>query len=184
MKLTHSITATLFLMAILFIPTISATSFGYNYLDQGDNVLEGANYSINVNNTEFHRGLTPQQVANLFDASAYYLKSNTFGFYNSTTLPAQTDYNSTGLIKNWSIGFNTTQFEDTEIKTIKTTWLTSFIEGLSKWLDYFKRGENIQLQQKNLTNVSYIQLNNIGGVCDLSVNGTICKNATGTYIIG
>lgn len=92
----------LFLMAILFIPMISANTFGYNYLDNKDNILEGANYSINVNNTEFHRGLTPQQVANLFDASSYYLKSNPFGFYNSTTLPAQTDYNSTGLILNWS----------------------------------------------------------------------------------
>jgi len=47
--------------------------------------------TASVNDSYYLRGLSPQQVANLFDASGYYLKSNPFSFYNSTTLPLETD---------------------------------------------------------------------------------------------
>ena len=42
---------------------------------------------------------------------------------------------------------------------------------------------NLNLTGYNVT-TNYLKLNNIGGICDLSVNGTICSNATGTYIVG
>lgn len=38
--------------------------------------------------------------------------------------------------------------------------------------------------QGNLTNVSYIKLNEVSGVCDLTINHSICSNLTGTYITG
>jgi len=36
----------------------------------------------------------------------------------------------------------------------------------------------------NITDVNYIKLDDIGGACDLTINGSICTNATGTYIVG
>jgi len=55
------------LCSVLCIGLISsANEFGYNYLESGESVSDGGNYSINVNNSNFLQGLTPQQVADLF----------------------------------------------------------------------------------------------------------------------
>lgn len=70
----------IFLFTLNFVSSLEVSQWDYDPLD-----VSGNNYSINVNNTEFHRGLTPQQVANLI---------NTTGLVR--------DWNSTGLIINWS----------------------------------------------------------------------------------
>ncbi len=67
---------------------------------------------------------------------------------------------------NQSNTFNSTQFDSTGQITIRTSWLRTFIN----WV----LGDG----------VDYIKLNSIAGACDLTVNHTICSNATGTYIVG
>jgi hypothetical protein len=117
-----------YILAIIFcISVTSASQFSYNKLDNQQTIISGANYSINVNNTNYHQGLTPQQVANLFDASGYYLKSNPFSFYNSTTIPAQTNYNSSGLIINWSntISWNTLLNKPAWIDAVNASYIAS-----------------------------------------------------------
>lgn len=59
------------------------------------------------------------------------------------------------------------------------TWIINSINNL-----FFKKGENLNIETKNITNVSYIKLNEVVGACDLTINHSICSNATGTYIVG
>ena len=42
---------------------------------------------------------------------------------------------------NQTLELNSTQFETGEPATIKTSWLTSFIEGISKWVNYYTKSE-------------------------------------------
>jgi hypothetical protein len=88
--LTISFKALFLLTLILLTPLISANNFGYNYLDNKDYVIDGANYSINVNNTEHLQGRDTNALYNYFKGlydSVYYSITNPFGYYNSTTLP-------------------------------------------------------------------------------------------------
>jgi hypothetical protein len=87
------------LISIIILPSMYASQFGYNNLDNkvtGTQIINGSNYSINVNNTNYLQGLTPQQVADLAP---------------QTTV-------------------NTTQFDSANPITIKTSWLTNFINNL------------------------------------------------------
>lgn len=43
---------------------------------------------------------------------------------------------------------------------------------------------NVNLTDRNLTDISVIRLTNNTGACDLTLSGSICKNATGMYIVG
>jgi len=43
---------------------------------------------------------------------------------------------------------------------------------------------NLDVNENNLTDVSYIKFKKIAGSCDLTINGSICSNASGTYIVG
>lgn len=52
------------LLGIMIIGMATASSFGYDYLEHGDTVLEGANYTINVNNTDYFQGYTPTTLKN------------------------------------------------------------------------------------------------------------------------
>ena len=61
------------ILSIFFISFISATSLaGYNYLEPGEKVMEGENYSINVNNSNYLQGYTPTTlkdwIQGLFDS--------------------------------------------------------------------------------------------------------------------
>lgn len=78
----------LILSLILLTPLISATSFGYNYLD---NQPSG-------------------NITNIYENNTYI---------------------------NQTIELNSTQFETGEPATIKKSWLTSFIESISKWANYY-----------------------------------------------
>jgi hypothetical protein len=92
MTLTNRILATLFLMAILFIPIISALP----------------------RDTELSIDFTyPQPSGNITN------------IYENNTYINQT------------LELNSTQFETGEPATIKTSWLTQIIEGVSKWANYY-----------------------------------------------
>jgi len=69
---------------------------------------------------------------------------------------------------------------------------TNIIQSLGsltkRWLKgYFKDIDingTIQMNQGNITNMSYIINTEINGACDLTKNHSRCSNVTGTYIIG
>jgi hypothetical protein len=95
---------------LLFLPIISAlpkdADLSIDFIYPEPSIIEGANYSINVNNTEFHRGLTPQQVANLFVELDPYYFSNPRNYINVS--PDLTPYwlsnGSSTATGNWNLG--------------------------------------------------------------------------------
>lgn len=52
---------------------------------------------------------------------------------------------------NQTLELNSTQFETGEPATIKTSWLTQIIEGISKWANYWTRTENINQTGYNIS---------------------------------
>jgi len=54
----------LFLFSFAF---VSSETWKYNYLDQGEDVQFGGNYSINVNNTNFFDGYSVATLWNLYE---------------------------------------------------------------------------------------------------------------------
>jgi hypothetical protein len=107
------------ILSIIFVmTTISATTFGYNYLDNQDvGASAETNYSeVGVNDSFYLRGLSPQEVADLR-----------------------------------VVEINDTQFETGEPITIKTSWLESFVNALSKWANYWTKTENINATGYNIT---------------------------------
>lgn len=108
-SVSFSMFLSLFIFSFLFflLPLASSEKFSY-----GETEDIPINYSLipTVNNSQYLQGLTPEQVANLFDASSYYLKSNPYNFYNSTTLPETnltgywTSNGSSTATGNWNLG--------------------------------------------------------------------------------
>jgi len=91
----------LFLL-LVFVPL--ALAIQVNIPIEEPSIIEGANYSINVNyseNSHLFDGYSTTGYKSWLE-SYFYSIANPLGYYNSTTLPAQTNYNSTGLILNWS----------------------------------------------------------------------------------
>jgi hypothetical protein len=71
---------------VFSIGLVTATPFGYDFLEHPvQSIINGSNYSINVNFSDNSDKLDG------FHASYFYQASNPFGFYNSTTLPADND---------------------------------------------------------------------------------------------
>jgi hypothetical protein len=64
---------------------------------------------------------------------------NTYGKVVTPTASPYTTINNTYI--NQTLELNSTQFETGEPATIKTSWLTSFIEGVSKWANYYLKSE-------------------------------------------
>ena len=58
------------------------------------------------------------------------------------------ELNNTG---DQTLELNSTQFETGEPATIKTSWLTSFIESISKWANYWTKTENINQTGYNIS---------------------------------
>ena len=82
---------------------------------------------------------------------------------------------------NQTLELNSTQFETGEPATIKTSWLTSFIESISKWANYYTKTEindlisGISVSQPIRLNVQYPTIS-YGEIYYLSKqNGTITK---------
>ena len=55
-----------------------------------------------------------------------------------------------------SVSVNSTQFDSDNPIHIKTSWLTSFIESISKWANYWTKTENINATGYNITADSFI----------------------------
>jgi hypothetical protein len=123
------------ILFLSFVSFSSASTFGYNYLD---NKISGNKTIIN---------------------------NDTYNYYNYTV-------NNTV--------FDNTQFDITgEDVSISTSWLTSFINGISKWSDYYTKtqsddkyvpynnaNDNVNLGAHNLTANRYsTTLNTSVGVC-------------------
>jgi len=86
---------------------VTATPFGYDYLEHpaGEPIINGSTYSINVNNTNYHQGLTPQQVADLFDELDPNYFSNPNGYFNSSTLDVSDKLFTNGSNTDTTINF-------------------------------------------------------------------------------
>ncbi len=82
-KLTFGI---LFLFVVLSVSFISAvSSFGYDYLEHGETVIEGRNYTINVNNSNFWNGHAWSDVRWLDIDGGNANQNIDIGVYNFTT---------------------------------------------------------------------------------------------------
>jgi hypothetical protein len=88
--------------------------------------------------------------------------SNPLGYYNPN-LPNinQKDisvgsvnnsyYNNTYINQTVNVTVNETQFDSNNPISIKESWLTSFIESISKWANYWTKTENINATGYNIT---------------------------------
>lgn len=88
---------------------------------------------------------------------------------------------STQLTGNWNAG----AYNITTTQTGFFGWLGNLTSRITKaWFINLDLNGTLEMNKGNITNVSYIKLDNVTGNCDLSINGTICKNSTGVYIVG
>jgi len=106
----------------------------------GDNIWTGSNEFRNltfINYTSFN--VTGN------------ITGDSFCYNNGTCLSVATDYT-----------FNSTQFDTTPEVKIKTSWLESFVNSLSKWNNYWSKTENINTTGYNVT-ANYINANFLTG---------------------
>jgi hypothetical protein len=96
--------------------------------------------------------------------------TDSFGYGTTDYSPIgtinNTYYNNTYINQTANATINETQFDSNDPISIKQSWLTSFIEAVSKWGNYWSKTENI-------TGVDYIQteiINFSGGA--VYYNGT------------
>lgn len=135
-----------------------------------------------------------------FADGLYYPLSNPSGYYNITNAPTYKNdtwagnqsnyYNKSQVDSNLTNGlnlktnfssFNSTQFS---YSGGYINIFPSWINGLWCSLTGCSMKGNINMGTNNLTNVSYIRLNNVTGSCDLTINHSICSNMTGSYWVG
>lgn len=153
-------------------PTTEDLVIGENFLGYID---ELAFYDTSVTSEEVNK------TYNYFN-NGYYNYSNLTNM--ETILPPYcVDYNNLYLKQN---DLNETQFERSSsnfLISISTTWLNELVEDIIESYSYLiGNGTESPIFQNTTTN--YIKLNETTGACDLTINGTICSNATGTYIVG
>jgi hypothetical protein len=64
-------------------------------------------------------------------------------------------------------------------------WLGSLTNRITKaWFTNLDLNGTIQMNQGNITNATYIIMNEKSGACDLTINHSICSNSSGTFLIG
>ena len=120
-----------------------------------------------------------------------FASSTTFGYNYLDNQPEGniTYENNTYINQTVNATVNTTQFDSANPIQIKTSWLTTFIESISKWTNYWSKTENINAtgynitatdfysgtskgltQSFNMTNASlvYCQMNYTGGLLTAS----------------
>ena len=94
---------------------------------------------------------------------------------------------TTPLTGNWNVG----NFSITNVSNVNAT--NGFFSNLGSALSRITKGwftnldvsgGNIEMNTGNITNVTYIKLNEVSGACDLTRNHTICSNLSGTFFIG
>lgn len=80
-------------------------------------------------------------------------------------------------------GYLTTETDAKAILAMQgnnSVWLST---SNSSYVPYTGATANVNLTGYNLT-INYIRINEIGGACDLTVNHSICSNASGSYWVG
>jgi hypothetical protein len=64
-------------------------------------------------------------------------------------------------------------------------WLGSLTNRITKaWFTNLDLNGTIQMNQGNITNATYIIMNEKSGACDLTINHSWCSNITGSYFVG
>ena len=148
--------------------------------DTTDHVGTGANLGV-VQTRIYHpeNGISSHR---LYIDVAWLLSGNNIGA--STNLDGYAKYN---------FGFNNFAGNGTFITSANLTATNGFFSNLGSALSRITKGwftdvdvsgGNINMNTGNITNVTYFKLNEVSGACDITVNHTICSNATGTYITG
>lgn len=106
---------------------------------------------------------------------------NTYGKVVTPTASPYTTINNTFINQTVNATVNTTQFDSSNPIHIKESWLTTFIEGISKWVNYYTKTEidnlisGITVSQPIRLNVQYPTIS-YGEIYYLSKqNGTITK---------
>ena len=101
---------------------------------QVDNLINGIDLSIYYTKTESDN--TFVKLSNLVSLVGNWILDKP-NYYNSTEVDDL--INSIDYVN--SSDLNSTQFETGEPVTIKTSWLTTFIESVSKWANYYTKSE-------------------------------------------
>lgn len=143
----------IFLSIIVFSSSsyaLEKSQWDYDPLD-----VAGANYSINVNNTNYHQGLTPQQVADL----------------KVETDPLSWHANNATENRNFTTSGNVTASYGF------FTYIGDLVSRVTKgWFTDIDFTGTTQANQGNITNVTNVQFANITGAC-LDYSG-LTKNST------
>jgi len=99
---------------------------------------------------------------------------------------------SINVSTNWTLNGKSIYTNFSSFNSTQMSYSDGYISILVSWLNGAwcsltgcTMSGNLNMGTQNITNMTFIKLNNIGSKpCDLSVLGSICKNSTGTYIIG
>jgi hypothetical protein len=133
--------------------------------------INGGNVSVRLNHVQ--NGITSHR---LYIDYIWLINGNNIG--SSTNLDGYAKYN-----------FGSNNFTGTGNFTTTNTgffgWIGSLINRVTKlWVQDIDVNNTIQMNRGNITNSSYIIMNEITGGCNLRINHSICSNATGTYLVG
>jgi len=158
----------IFFLFLIGIPFISSqTPFGYDYLDHGVDVIEGFNYTINVNNSNYLQGYTPTTLKNWIQ-----------GLFDSVYCKLTGCTINGNITADYFIG-NGSQLTDLNVTAV----------NLSAYVPYTGANQNVDLGNNNISTTgtgffTYLGslLNRINKlfVQDINFNGTI--NGTGNII--
>lgn len=158
-----------------------------NYLYNAISVVGNINsyFQFNIQNKNISPSASSDLVATspIGSETSYYVDLGINGpTYNDTNYAATKGNDSYLLTMNSSLIIGTGSV-DKYISFFVNSFMTPIwvMNITSTGLNMFK---NLDMGSNNITNVSYIKLNEISGACDLTINGSICKNSTGLYITG
>lgn len=188
----------IFYFIFFFIFTFSLTSinagFGYDYLDHGDTIQEGSNYTINVNNSQYLQSLTPQQVANLYVETDPRWTANYTAFNTSWSNRTNSSYVPyIGANQNVNLGsYNITSGTlkpnlNNDLGTGGTYWKNlylsgDFIDALDNAVSIFEMFSAYTHSIDNSRAHSDYLINNGNDATTGNLNAT--GNMTATYFVG
>lgn len=150
----------------LLLSFTSASSFGYNYLEPGQQVISGANYSINVNNTEHLQGRDTNQLYLYFKS----LFDTVYCKLTGCTMTGDITFSNSKIINVNSVGYNTT-YVPTGLETTGTSYYDNASHTLSTVLEegvILQNGQELHVYGKNaggvdIHNGDAVSITNVGG---------------------
>jgi hypothetical protein len=163
--------------------SINNTNYLYNAISAVGNINNY--FQFNIRNQNISPSASSDLVATspIGSETSYYVDLGINGpTYNDTNYAATKGNDSYLLTINSSLIIgtgSTNKYISFFVNSFMTPiWVMNIT---STGLNMFK---NLDMGSNNITNVSYIKLNEISGACDLTINGSICKNSSGLYITG